>query len=228
MKKGEKATMAPGELLAVYQALDRVQAIIEFDLDGTVVKANENFLRLFGYAADEVIGKHHRMFCDPSYAESDDYAELWRKLGRGEYHAAEFRRLGKAGQAIWLRASYNPIFDAAGRPLKVVKFATDVTEAKLQTAEFEGRVRAIDRAQATIELDGALPPGAYVLEARGEGKRARDLVLVSDASLVLKADESADFGDVMTAIDVARSAGGSRLVLPARLKDLAGELSADE
>lgn len=158
MKEVQKATMAPDDLLAIYQALDRVQAIIEFDLDGTVVSANENFLSIFGYELDEVVGKHHRMFCDPDYVESDAYARFWENLGRGEYHAAEFKRLAKGGKAIWLRASYNPVFDKDGKPVRVVKFATDITASKLQIAEFEGKVRAIERAQAVIEfeLDGTV------------------------------------------------------------------------
>jgi methyl-accepting chemotaxis protein len=158
MKEVQKATMAPGDLLAIYQALDRVQAIIEFDLDGTVVSANENFLRIFGYELDEVVGKHHRMFCDPDYVESDAYTELWNKLGRGEFHSAEFKRLAKGGKEIWLRASYNPVFDEDGKPVRVVKFATDVTASKLQIAEYEGKIRAIERALAVIEfeLDGTV------------------------------------------------------------------------
>jgi methyl-accepting chemotaxis protein len=158
MKEVQKETMAAGDLLAVYQALDRVQAIIEFELDGTVVSANENFLSIFGYEHDEVVGKHHRMFCDPDYVESDAYAEFWKKLGRGEFHAAEFKRLGKGGKEIWLQASYNPVFDEDGKPIRIVKFATDVTVSKLQIAEFEGKIRAINRAQAVIEfeLDGTV------------------------------------------------------------------------
>ena len=150
--------MAPGDLMAIYQALDRVQAIIEFELDGTVVSANENFLRLFGYEVNEVVGHHHRMFCDPAYVESDAYAEFWKKLGRGEFHAAEFKRLAKDGREIWLQASYNPVLDSDGKPIRVVKFATDVTASKLQIAEYEGKIRAIERAQAVIEfeLDGTV------------------------------------------------------------------------
>ncbi len=98
MSKAEKKTMASADLLAIYQALDRVQAIIEFDLDGTVVSANQNFLDLFGYDLDEVVGKHHSIFCDPEYAKSDEYAEFWQKLGRGEFHEAEFKRLAKGGE----------------------------------------------------------------------------------------------------------------------------------
>jgi methyl-accepting chemotaxis protein len=158
MKEIQKATMAHSDLLAIYQALDRVQAMIEFDLDGTVLSANENFLRVFEYELDEIVGKHHRIFCDPGYVESDEYTEFWKKLGRGEYHAAEFKRLAKGGKEIWLRASYNPVFDKDGKPVRVVKFATDVTASKLQIAEFEGKIRAIERALAVIEfeLDGTV------------------------------------------------------------------------
>ena len=158
MKEVQKTMPASGDMLAIYQALDRVQAIIEFELDGTVVSVNENFLGLFGYEVNEVIGKHHRMFCDPAYVKSDAYAEFWKKLGRGEFHAAEFKRLAKGGREIWLQASYNPVLDKDGKPVRVVKFATDVTASKLQIAEYEGKIRAIERAQAVIEfeLDGTV------------------------------------------------------------------------
>jgi len=158
MTQQEKTMMPPGDLLAIYQALDRVQAMIEFDLDGIVLSANENFLRIFEYTPEEVIGKHHRIFCDPQYAESTEYSEFWEKLRRGEPHSAEFKRLSKNGREIWLQASYNPVLDEDGKPLRVVKFATEVTEAKLRMAEFEGKMRAIDRAQAVIEfeLDGTI------------------------------------------------------------------------
>jgi methyl-accepting chemotaxis protein len=158
MKKKTKAAMPAGDLLAIYQALDKVQAIIEFELDGTVISANENFLRIFGYELEEVEGKHHRMFCDADYVESAAYTEFWETLGRGEHCAMEFKRLGKGGKEIWLQASYNPVFNEKGELLRVVKFATDVSASKLQIAEFEGMVRAIDRAQAVIEfeLDGTV------------------------------------------------------------------------
>ncbi|MDJ0851143.1 MAG: PAS domain S-box protein [Myxococcota bacterium] len=156
--KEQKSTMARADLVAVYQALDRVQAIIEFELDGTIVSANEKFLETFGYELDEIVGQHHRIFCEPEYAASEEYAEFWRKLGRGEASEAEFKRLGKGGREIWLQASYNPVLDKDGEPVRVVKFATDVTEAKAQTADYEGRIAAIDRVQAVIEfeLDGTV------------------------------------------------------------------------
>jgi len=153
MGKPNKTTMTSGDPAAIHQALNRVQAIIEFDLDGIVVSANENFLEIFGYDLDEVSGRHHRIFCDPEYAKSDAYTEFWKKLGRGEFHEAEFKRLAKSGREIWLRASYNPVLDKAGKPVRVVKFATDVTAAKLKNAEYEGKIQAIDRAQAVIEFD---------------------------------------------------------------------------
>ncbi len=158
MSKAKKATIASSDLSAVYEALDRVQAIIEFDLDGTVITANDNFLHLFGYELGEIAGKHHRIFCEPGYAQSPAYAEFWNKLGRGEFHSEEFKRLAKNGKEIWLRASYNPVLDKDGKPVKVVKFATDVTAEKLRNAEFEGKVEAINRAQALIEfeLDGTV------------------------------------------------------------------------
>ncbi len=153
MSAVKKATMTPADLSAVYQALDRVQAIVEFELDGTVSNANENFLRMFGYERDEIVGEHHRIFCDPDHAKSPEYAAFWHKLGQGQYEAAEFKRLAKGGEEIWLRASYNPVFDQDGKPVKIVKFATDVTASRLKTAEYEGKVKAIDRALAVIEFD---------------------------------------------------------------------------
>ncbi len=153
MTKAKAKSSTAEELVAIQKALDRVQAIVEFDLTGNIVSANENFLRIFGYTTKEILGQHHRMFCDPEYVQTDEYAEFWNKLGRGEFHAAEFKRFGKDGKEIWLQASYNPVLDTDGKPIRVVKFATDVTAAKTQIAEFEGKVRAIDRAQAVIEFD---------------------------------------------------------------------------
>lgn len=114
------------------QAISRSQAMIEFELDGTVVKANDNFLKTLGYTEDEIRGKHHRMFCDPSYADSLDYKIFWEKLNSGEFQSGEFRRIGKNGKEVWIIASYNPILDSSGRPYKVVKFATDVTASKIE------------------------------------------------------------------------------------------------
>jgi methyl-accepting chemotaxis protein len=108
-------------------AINRAQAVIHFNLDGTITDANENFLKTLGYTLEEVKGKHHRIFVDTAYANSPDYAQFWDRLGKGEFQTAEYKRIGKGGKEVWIQASYNPIFDASGKPFKVVKFATDVT-----------------------------------------------------------------------------------------------------
>jgi methyl-accepting chemotaxis protein len=135
------------------QAVDRVQAVIEFDLQGKVLHANENFLKVMGYELAEVHGQHHRMFCDPAFARSSEYLAFWERLGRGEFNAGEYRRITREGKEVWILASYNPIFDAEGKPVKVVKFATDITAQKQLAAEIKGRLDAIGRSQAVIEFD---------------------------------------------------------------------------
>ncbi|GAA4375187.1 PAS domain-containing methyl-accepting chemotaxis protein [Nocardioides caricicola] len=134
-------------------AIDRAQAVIEFDLEGRILTANRNFLDVVGYALPDIQGKHHRMFVDPEHGQSQEYADFWERLGGGQFEAGEYRRFGKGGREVWLQATYNPILDAKGAPMKVVKFATDVTETKLVSAEVQARVDAVDRAQAVIEFD---------------------------------------------------------------------------
>ena len=141
------------EYLGKVAALDRAQAVIEFALDGTIITANQNFCDAMGYRLAEIEGKHHRVFCDPQLAQSQEYADFWERLGTGQFEGGEYKRLKKNGQEIWLQATYNPIFDADGRPFKVVKFASDVSEAKLRNAEIEARINAVDASQAVIEFD---------------------------------------------------------------------------
>ena len=134
-------------------AIMRSQAVIEFKLDGTVITANENFLSALGYALDEIAGKHHRMFVDPAEAQSPGYAQFWADLAAGKLQSATYRRLGKGGREVWIQASYNPVFDKAGRPVRVIKFATDITAQKNRAADHEAQIAAISRAQAVIEFD---------------------------------------------------------------------------
>ena len=122
-----RAEMA-SELEATVAAIGRSQAVIEFQMDGTILKANENFLHVLGYSLEEVKGRHHRMFVDPADANSLAYAEFWASLGRGQFQSAEYRHIGKGGKEVYIQASYNPIFHLNGKPFKVVEFATDVTE----------------------------------------------------------------------------------------------------
>ena len=139
-------------------AISRAQAVIEFNLDGTIITANENFLNALGYSLGEIQGKHHSMFVEPAVRDSAAYREFWAKLNRGEYDAAEFKRIGKGGKEVWILASYNPILDEKGKPFKVVKFATNVTEQKLCTADLSGQIAAIGKSQAVIEfnMDGSI------------------------------------------------------------------------
>jgi len=137
---------------ATLAALSQSQAMIEFTLDGTILDANENLLNAMGYSLDEVRGKHHRIFVDAAYAQSPEYAEFWRRLGRGEFDRAEYRRFGKGGREVWIQASYNPVLDKTGRPVKVVKIAVDITEQKLKTQDAHSQLSAISRAQAVIEF----------------------------------------------------------------------------
>jgi methyl-accepting chemotaxis protein len=139
-------------------AASRAQAVIEFNMDGTIITANENFLNALGYSLNEIQGKHHSMFVEPSERDSAPYREFWSKLNRGEYEAAEYKRVGKGGKEVWILASYNPVLDEKGRPFKVVKFATDVTAQKLKNADMAGQLQAIGKSQAVIEfnLDGTI------------------------------------------------------------------------
>jgi methyl-accepting chemotaxis protein len=139
-------------------AISKSQAVIEFELDGTIITANENFLNGLGYRQEEVKGQHHRMFCESSYTNSQEYRDFWDKLKRGEFDAGEYKRIKKDGEEIWIQASYNPIFDMNGKPFKVVKFATDITEQKKAAADFHGKMEAIGKSSAVIEfnLDGTV------------------------------------------------------------------------
>src|SRR5262249_13701415 len=136
----------------------RSQAIIEFNMDGTIITANQNFLKTLGYSLDEIKGRHHSMFVESAERDSQAYKEFWQSLNRGEYQAREFKRVGKGGKEVWIQASYNPILGRNGKPYKVVKLASDITEQKQQAANNKGQIDAINRSQATIEfnLDGTI------------------------------------------------------------------------
>lgn len=139
-QKNHEADMA-GQVSAIRKAM----AVIEFTLDGHILDANENFLAVTGYSLDEIKGKHHGMFCDAAYRSSPEYRAFWEKLGRGEYDSGQYQRFGKGGREVWIQASYNPIMDAKGRPTKVVKYATDITEQKAarQLAKAVGEAQSV-------------------------------------------------------------------------------------
>ncbi|ACA18978.1 methyl-accepting chemotaxis sensory transducer with Pas/Pac sensor [Methylobacterium sp. 4-46] len=133
------------------EAVERAWAMIEFDLSGRILTANPNFLRAVGYGLDEIAGRHHEIFVDPQERAAPAYAAFWQRLGRGEFHSGEFRRIGKGGREIWLQAIYNPVLDASGRPVKIVKYATDTTEAVRQRREREQALAAIEAKLSEID-----------------------------------------------------------------------------
>jgi methyl-accepting chemotaxis protein len=150
---------APTDMAGLLNALNRSQAAIEFSMDGRIIKANENFLAALGYTLAEIEGQHHSMLVDLAYRGSQEYRAFWDKLGRGEFDAGQYRCVGKGGREVWVQASYNPVLDpATGRPVKVVAFATDITQQKLKDADYAGQLAAISKSQAVIEfsLDGRI------------------------------------------------------------------------
>jgi len=142
-------------------AISRSQAVIEFDLKGNILWANDNFLNCLGYSLQEIQGRHHSIFVDEQYRNTIEYKRFWEKLSRGEFDAGQYRRITKSGKDVWIQASYNPIFDENKRPVKVVKYATDITEQKNKNADYEGQLAAIGKSQAVIEFDLS----GYILHA---------------------------------------------------------------
>ncbi|WP_460448739.1 methyl-accepting chemotaxis protein [Alsobacter sp. SYSU BS001988] len=139
-------------------ALNRSQAVIELSLSGEIITANATFLKTMGYALDEIRGKHHSILVDPAERDAAAYREFWERLRRGQFDSGQYRRIAKDGRGVWLQASYNPVLDKSGAPVRVVKFAADITAEKTAMAEMTGRLNALDRVQATIEfgLDGVV------------------------------------------------------------------------
>ncbi|MQY45141.1 PAS domain S-box protein [Rhizobiales bacterium RZME27] len=135
----------------ILDAMNRSQAVIEFDPSGRVLAANANFCAALGYEASEIVGQHHKLFVPPEEAASADYVQFWAKLARGEFDRRQYKRIGKGGREVWIEASYNPVM-RGGRVYKVVKFATDITAAKLKAADDAGKIAAVSRAQAVIEF----------------------------------------------------------------------------
>ncbi|HEX4556813.1 MAG TPA: PAS domain-containing methyl-accepting chemotaxis protein [Xanthobacteraceae bacterium] len=142
-------------------ALDRVQAVIEFDLSGHILAANQNFLSALGYTLPEIVGKHHGLFVEPAYRENPEYKAFWNRLRGGAFESGQFKRLAKDGKEVWIEASYNPVMGKDGKPCKVVKFAIDITRQKMENTDREGQIAAIRKSQAVIEFT----PDGLILDA---------------------------------------------------------------
>ena len=161
-QRAEQETLQLREALALARselsALGRSQAVIEFKPDGTILGANENFLRVVGYSLEDIRGRHHSLFVEPAHVQGTEYRLFWERLAHGHFHSDQYKRFGKDGREVWIQASYNPVLDAGGKTVKVVKYATDITEAKLRSADHEGQLNAVSKSQAVIEfkLDGTI------------------------------------------------------------------------
>jgi PAS domain S-box-containing protein len=155
--KGSRAQQL-AEAQSIIHAIGRSQGMIEFNLNGIILTANENFLNPLGYTLDEIQGVHHRVLCEESYANSVEYQSFWGKLNRGEFDSGEYKRVGKDGNEVWIQATYNPIFDSNGKLYKIVKFATEITEQKMNRLETQGKIDSIEKSQGVIEfnMDGTI------------------------------------------------------------------------
>ena len=152
LREIERFSCALTQAEAKLAAISRSMAMIEFDRDGVVLDANENFCKVMGYSAEEVRGKHHRIFCEESYYRSDDYAKLWRDLGQGEPISGTFMRLTKTGQEVWLEASYMPVYGPDKQVQSVIKVAADISERVHREHENQSLIDAIGRSMAVIEF----------------------------------------------------------------------------
>jgi methyl-accepting chemotaxis protein len=164
MAKTRSATVKNNDLANQIAAIHKSLAVIEFNMDGTIITANANFLSAMGYTLDEVRGQHHRMFVDPEERDAVEYREFWNRLGRGEFHQAEFKRIGKGGKEVWIQGSYNPVLDNRGVPYKVIKFATDVTRRiLLERAAQEQRLRLEEVSREVVESANQFADGASTI-----------------------------------------------------------------
>ena len=174
---------ARNEATSKLNALDRAMAVIEFSLDGSVITANQNFLQLLGYRAEEITGKHHRLFCPAHIIGDKSYAEFWRRLNSGEFLSGQFERLGKHGQVLWLEANYNPVYDASGKLIKIVKFASDIT-ARIQQHERDNQ-SAAQAWQISVDTREVAQQGTQVIAQAAE--QMRDIASNIDESALMLA-----------------------------------------
>ncbi len=238
-KEKRAATEYQGKINAIVKAL----AVIEFELDGTIITANENFLDCVGYKLEEIKGKHHSLFVDPAYAQSPEYKAFWDRLRSGQFDAAEYKRLGKNHKDVWIQASYNPIFDANGKPFKVVKYATDITST-METADLADKtaqnvqnvaaaVEEMTASIAEISKNMALSQNAMtdiVTKTNRSGEATNKLVASIDsmqriAGLISDIANQVNLLALNATIEAARAgeAGKGFSVVAAEVKNLAGE-----
>lgn len=182
---------AQGQLVAI----NRAQAVIEFALDGTILRANRNFLDTLGYRDErEIVGKHHGIFMFPEDSQSLSYTHFWEHLGSGQFHAGQFRRMSRQGKPVWIEASYNPIFDDAGRPFKVVKYATDITERFEATQTLQGAFEQLNGlvTESAARADEAFQQTQQVLDVAREGAQTTAKAVETMAEIRVDSQRIAD------------------------------------
>ena len=190
-------------------AINKVQAVIEFDLDGTILTANANFLSVLGYGLSEVVGKHHSLFVEPSYRASPEYRDFWEKLARGDYDAGQYKRFGKGGREVWIQASYNPILDLNGKPYKVVKYATDITQQR----EVAERVKQISAVVAGAAAQMQSTAGVMAQASDAATQQASSVSLAAQAAS-MNVQTVASAGEELSASihEIARQVTQSTLI----------------
>jgi len=195
------------EHAAQIDAINRSQAVIHFEMDGTIKEANENFLELMGYEASEIEGKHHSIFCDEAFAKSAEYTKFWENLNKGQFQAAQFKRIGKNGKTVWIEASYNPIFDMNGKPYRVTKFATDLTPRKNENRaladHFETNVKTVVETVADSALQ--VRDTAEIMSTSAEETSSQSNVVEQTTHELSKAIEEISI-QVSNSLDIVETA----------------------
>ncbi|MBC2775374.1 PAS domain-containing methyl-accepting chemotaxis protein [Rhizobium sp. AQ_MP] len=190
------------------KAIDQSQAIIEFEVDGTIVNANGNFLKAMGYDRDQIIGQHHRMFCDPAYVETSDYAQFWQRLRGGEFIAANFIRYGKGGREVWIQAAYTPVFDSRGKVYKVVKVAADITP-RMRAVKIIGQaIKRLADGDLTVRVFDALDPALE--ETRADVNTAAEALDETMSGIVNAAQALSENAAVISDVSNSIASNGER------------------
>ena len=193
-----KQKLRTADFAGQIEAIEKSQAVIEFDMDGIIINANDNFLTTLGYTLNEIQGQHHSLFVEPAYKSSAEYSEFWAKLNRGEFDSAEYKRIGKGGKEVWIQASYNPIMDLNGKPFKVVKYATDITEQKDAERQIASLVEAAVQGKLNDRISTEDYAGSIKNLAEGINKLMDTIVVpIQESTTVVKGLANGDLTQKM-------------------------------